>query len=215
MNVSSIDSPPAMRRLSQYIPLTAIVVAVICWLFAVAELRISEVMTIDPPVLWNPFTYVLPMVFHFSWEHFTGNIRLWIPFAIAFTLLTSDRHLLGLALTVNVLTVITGLAIGEYGVGLSSVVFGVIGATLVRSVGLAMQDASMEALQTMLLWVLTPALAGFFIVAVLGSTIPGLPPIAHFSHLFGFLFGAAIEAIYVLDDHGDDSERSIPDHVGT
>jgi len=217
MNLPSIGGRPSAWTLKRYVPLTAIGVALICWLFAAGGIRIYDVISADPPSLWNPFAYVLPMFFHFNWEHFIGNIRLWIPFAIVFTLLTSDRHLLGLAVTVNVLTVITGLAVGEYGVGLSSVVFGVIAATLVRSVGIAMQDASMETLQTMLVVVFTPAMVGFFLLAIVNPGAAGLSNVAHFSHLFGFLFGGAIEAIYVLEGHEEDGEREreIPKYVGT
>lgn len=129
-------------------------------------------------------------------------MRLWIPLATLCTWLTSNRHVLGLAVAVNFMTVAVALLIEGLGVGLSHVVFGVGAAALVRSIGWAFRDYSMETLQVFLVGILTPLAVGFLLVLIFA----GGRRIADFYHFLGFFFGASIEAMYVLDAHSSDSD---------
>ena len=145
---------------------------------------------------WNPFLYIANMFFHAGgWSHYAGNMRLWIPFGILLTWFTSNKHVLGFAFAVNLMTTLIALFIEGLGLGMSHVVFGVIAATLVRSVGLGLQNGSMELLQIGVTVPLAFGVVGFFIVMVFA----GPRWIADLYHLLGFVFGGAIEAMYVFD----------------
>lgn len=210
MDRPDVDLTP--WTLVRFVPVTVIAVAFVCWVLAANEIRFHQVFALHP---LNPFAYVFNGVFHEDWGHFAGNMRLWIPFGIALTWLTSNRHLLFLALVAQVLASTVSFAIGQVGVGLSIVVFAVAAATLVRSVGWAMTNASMEGLQAGLITVFTPLALGFLLVSILAG---GNTPIAHFGHFFGFLFGGAVEAMYVFSEKesGTDGSggREIPGDLG-
>ena len=80
--------------------------------------------------------------------------------------------------------------------------FGVGTAALVRSTAYALQDASLETLQVIVVGLLTPLATGFLIVMI----FDGQRWIADVSHFLGFLFGGAIEAMYVFGEHGTDTD---------
>lgn len=159
-------------------------------------------------VMFNPVNYVLSIFMHFDWEHFASNMRLWVPIGVVFTLLTSNRHVLVVAVVAHVLTQIASSGLFRFVSGLSVVVFAVLTASLVRSIGYAFQNKSMETLQNAILILLIPVLTGVFLIVILA----GPSEIGHFEHFLGALFGAAVESIYVFDDHeSPTTDSSVPE----
>ncbi|MFC6756929.1 hypothetical protein ACFQER_09850 [Halomicroarcula sp. GCM10025894] len=118
------------------------------------------------------------------------------------TWLTSNRHVLWLVVAIGFGKTATGILIQGPTVGMSGVVFGVGAAAVVRSTGYALQDSSLETLQVIVVGLLTPLATGFLIVMIFA----GQRWIADFSHFLGFLFGGAIEAMYVFDEHETDTD---------
>lgn len=177
------------------VPAVVVAVTLVCWLFASNGVYVDGDWGTD--VFLNPLDYLLSMVLHFHWEHFVSNMRLWIPFGVVFTLLTSNRHLLVVGVTSHVLTQVVSSGLFRFVSGLSVVVFAVMAAALVRSVGYAYQNQSMEALQNALGLLLIPLLTGVFLVVVLA----GPSWVGHLEHFLGALFGAAIEMMYVFHEH--------------
>jgi membrane associated rhomboid family serine protease len=164
----------------------------------------NGIYTADRFELWSlidPVSYVLSMFMHSDWGHFAGNMRFWIPFGTLFTLLTSNRHLLLVAVLSHMLTQLASSALFRFGVGMSVVVFAIGAAVLVRSIGIALQNQSMEALQYGLIGLVPPVLLGFAMIFI----IAGPSQIGHFEHFLGAVFGAGIEAMYVLNEHESDS----------
>ena len=154
--------------------------------------------------LWSlidPVSYVLSMFMHFDWSHFAGNMRFWIPFGTVFTLLTSNRHLLLVAVLSHMLTQLSSSALFRFGVGMSVVVFAIGAAVLVRSIGIALQNQSMDTLQYGLIGLVPPVLLGFAMIFI----VAGPSEIGHFEHFLGAVFGAGIEAMYVLSEHESES----------
>ncbi len=191
------------------VPVTVIVVTLISGYLAANGIRYGEVFRIT---LLNPLVYVVNMLFHSDWGHYAGNLRIWVPLGVALTWLTSDRHVLGLVVTSQVLVTVVSLSIGRYGVGLSVAALAVAAATLVRATGLAMEEASTDGLQVVLAAVFGPLVVGFLLVTLLAGANTD---IGHLEHFVGFCFGGAIEAMYVFSDHDtDDSGRRIPERIG-
>jgi len=209
LDPDSLDARTLVWRLVGYVPVTVVAIALLCWALAANGVRFEDVFRLR---LWNPLVYVLNGVFHSDWGHFAGNMRLWIPLGAVLTWLTSNRHVLGLAVTAQVLATVVSLAIGQFGVGLSAVVLAVGAATLVKATGVAMGDASATAVQITVAGVFAPALVGFLLVAILAGPAT---EIGHFAHFFGFLYGGAIEAMYVFSAaQPEDDGRRIPEHLG-
>lgn len=210
MNIGEVGTRAraALPKVLPHVPVTVIVVTAVSAYLAVNEIRFLEVFA---PTVLNPAFYTVNMLFHQDWAHFAGNMRLWIPFSLVLTWLTSDRHLLGLVVTVNFLESLVNMPVEGGTVGMSSVVFGVVAASLVRSTDYAMENASLETVQTAVAGMLLPGLVGFFLIMGLA----GPRNIADFGHFLGFLFGGAIEAIYVLGDRESEaSGRDVPKRVG-
>lgn len=211
------DAVPSVWQLLGYLPITVGVIALINYYTVTSGMEFMEVVNTDGGLvtLFNPFVYTLNILFHSGgWSHFSGNMTLWIPFGILFTLLTSNRHILGLALATNFMTSIVAITIEGIGVGLSHVVLGVAAATLVRSTGMAFQNTSSEWLQYVIAGLLIPLGGCLLLVMILA----GPRWIADFYHFLGFLFGGAIEAIYVLSgresDEKEQDQRSVPRRIG-
>jgi len=209
----------SVRRVVGYIPVTVLGIALVSGALAAGGIQFDDIFAVGGmSTLFNPFVYTANILFHADWGHYAGNMRLWLPFGILLTWLTSNRHVLWLAVTVNFLAVVTGIVVQGPVVGISHVVLGVGAATMVRSTGYAFQDASTEGLQTIIAGLMIPLAMGLLLVMILA----GPRWIADFSHFLGFLFGGAIEAIYVFSEHDDGSEdggseddgRSIPKHIG-
>lgn len=184
------------------VPLAVGVIAVSCWLFAAAGLYVDG--NWGSGVMLNPFNYLLSMVLHFNWGHFASNMWWWLPIGIVFTALTSNRHLLLIALGSHLLTQVVSNGLFRFVSGLSVAVFAVLTATLVRSIGIAFQNRSMEALQTALAVLVVPVLIGVFLIVI----VAGPSQVGHLEHFLGALFGAAMEAMYVLGNHGDSDTES-------
>lgn len=204
----------SMRRMVGYVPVTVVGIALVSGWLAAGGIRFEDVFVTDGFwTLFNPFVYTVNMLFHAGWGHYAGNMWLWIPFGVLLTWLTSNRHVLWLVFAVGVGKTATGILIQGPTVGMSGVVLGVAAATLVRSTGYAMQDVSLEAVQYTVSGLLIPLAAGLLVVMILA----GPRWVADFSHFLGFLFGGAIEVMYVFNEHDDGSQddgRSIPKYVG-
>jgi hypothetical protein len=205
----------SMARVVGYVPVTMVGVVLVCTVFAVSGVwhEAVEGLFLGGTVVFNPLVYTINIFFHADWGHYAGNMTLWIPFAAVLTWLTSNRHVLMLVVTVNFLTVVTALFIEGVGLGLSHVVLGVGAAALVRSIDYALADSGPVAVQSIVVGIMFPLSTGFLLVMVLA----GPRFIADFYHFLGFLFGGAIEAIYVfseLESDDDGGERTIPKTLG-
>jgi len=196
MESLNVDVPDRLPRwLLSNTPVVVGLFVVIQWHITTNGIEFYDVFGSSP---LNPFVYTANMFFHAGgWSHYTGNMRLWIPFGVLLTWFTSNRHLLGFAFAVNFMTTIIAVFIEGLGLGMSHVVFGVIAATLVQAVGLGLRSGSTELLQIGITVPLAFGVVGFFIVMVFAG--PRL--IADFYHLLGFMFGGAIEAMYVFEAH--------------
>lgn len=196
-----------------YIPITVLVLAGICWYLDTTGVRHDDVYPeANRVLLVDPVYHTSNMFLHFDHAHFAGNMWLLIPFGVVLTLLTSNRHVLVVVLFAQLLAnVVSGIA-GQFVFGASGVVLALIAASLVRSTGYAMQDASPEAVQTVVGALLSIASLALFFV-FLGSGGSGW--IAHFHHFLGFLFGGAIESIYLFSGSTEtETERTVPRRMG-
>jgi len=197
METANVDLPDLTPRwLLSKVPVTVGVFVMVQWYITTNGIEFYDIFG---RTALNPFFYTANMFFHAGgWSHYAGNMWLWIPFGVLLTWFTSNRHLLWFAFAVNFMTTIVAVFIEGLGLGMSHVVFGVVAATAVRSVGIGLQNGSQELLQIGVTIPLAFGVVGFFIVMVFA----GPRFIADFYHLLGFLFGGAIEAIYVFDAHG-------------
>lgn len=189
------------------VPFTVIGFAVLTWILISNGVEYGDVIIIQPSdgitTVLNPFIYIAGMFFHTDVLHYRFNMFLFVPFGILLTWLTSNRHVLGVMIVSHFLTRIArvgislSLGIISIGVGSSLAVFGIMAASLVRVTGVAMKDATEEALQVSLFGVLAIFMSGLFMVTVLaGGTV-----VDHLGHALGFLFGGAVESMYVFKMH--------------
>jgi membrane associated rhomboid family serine protease len=200
-------------RRVRYLPITVFVLAGICWYIDSAGVRYDDVYPeVNPILLVDPVYHASNMFLHFDHAHFVWNMRLLIAFGIVLTVLTSNRHVLVVVVFAQLLAnVVSGVA-GQFVFGASGVVLALIAASLVRSTGYAMQDASAETVQTVVGSLLSLASLALFLV-FLGSGGSGW--IAHFHHFLGFLFGGAIESIYLFGGESEtETERTVPRRIG-
>jgi membrane associated rhomboid family serine protease len=202
------DADDVGGLLVRNVPVVVIAVTVVSWYLAANGIRTGDVYTNEP---LNPLPYLSNALFHLGWDHFWGNVRMWIPLGTLLTWLTSNRHVLGMFFAIQALTVIATLAVGTLVVGMSGVILGFGAAILVRSTGVALQDSSAETVQSAVLGVFVPALFGFLFVAILRG---GTDWISHFGHFFGFLFGGAIEAMFVFSEHESGGEGGAGEPFG-
>jgi membrane associated rhomboid family serine protease len=177
------------------VPAVVAGVALVCWVLASNGVYVDR--SAGAGVVFNPISYLTSMFLHFHWAHFVSNVRWWLPIGVVFTLLTSNRHVLLVAVAAHLSTQIVSSGLLRFVSGLSVVVFAVLTATLVRSIGVAFQNHSMETLQNALAVLLIPVLAGVFLIVI----VVGPSWVGHLEHFFGALFGAAVESMYVLRDH--------------
>jgi len=200
------DRLGAAWRALGYVPVTVAVVVGMSWLFLAAGVdggRVDRSLA----TLVNPLWYLTSMVVHADADHFWGNATLIVPFGVVLTLLTGNRHVLLVMVVPHVLGNLLRVAVAPaFAYGASGAAFALVAATLVRSTGYGMGNASRESVETVLAGLLVPFLVAFLLVAVLA----GVGPTAHFVHFFAFLFGAAIEAMYVLSEAHEDDDRSVP-----
>ncbi len=202
------------RRIGKFVlsnlPVTVLVFAGIAWVLADSGIYFDPTR-LDTSVILNPLNYFLSMFLHADWGHFAGNMRFWLVFGTVLTVFTSNRHVLLVAVVPHLLTHIVGIFMFRFGVGMSVVVFAIIAATLVRATSYTFQNASLESLQAAIAGVLAPLLGALFVVVL----VAGGGRIGHFDHFLGFLFGGAIEMVYVFSSHeGMQTERSVPERIG-
>ncbi len=191
-----------------YVPVVALAVAGICWAFATSGIWANDM---SPPVtrfgaMINLFYHATNMFVHFEWAHLRDNLRLWIPIAIVFTWLTSNRHLLVVIIGAHISTNVVSAAVGSFVFGLSGVLFAVYAALVVRATAIIVQNQSFDIQQVAASSALIVFGGGFFFVFLLIGHQDG---IAHFGHFLGFLFGGAIQAIYVFSDNHEPG-RTVP-----
>lgn len=199
-----VDISP--RKLVGYVPITIGLVVAICWFFDANGVRYDNVYPdINRTLLFDPIYHSINMFLHFDHSHFAWNMRLLVPFGIVFTLLTSNRHVLVVVVFAQFLSNIISGIVGQFVFGASGVMLALIAASLVRSTGYAMQDAQPESVQTIVGTLLSLAALALFVI-FLGAG--GSSWIAHFHHFLGFLFGGAIESIYLFSGLDDDENAS-------
>jgi membrane associated rhomboid family serine protease len=195
-----------------YLPITVLVLAGICWYVDSAGIRYDDIYpAVSGVLLVDPVYHASNMFLHFDHAHFVWNMRLLIPFGIVLTMLTSNRHVLVVVVFAQLLAnVVSGIA-GQFVFGASGVMLALVAASLVRATGEAMQDASPEMVQAVVGSLLSLASLALFVV-FLGSGGSGW--IAHFHHFLGFLFGGAIESIYLFSGESQtETERSVPRRI--
>lgn len=147
--------------------------------------------------MFNPLYHVASLFFHENWAHYESNVLLLVPLGVLLTVLTSDRHVLLVVLTSHVLaSVVTTATQLGFGIGTSAAVMAVAAAALVRLVGESFEGVSAAALQSAVVGMLAPFLVALYVLVVL----LGGGPVGHLAHFLGFLFGGAIEAMYVFDE---------------
>jgi membrane associated rhomboid family serine protease len=184
-----------------YLPLTIGAFVALTWLLLELEVSMVDLGALPPAI--DPFSLLSGLVLHSDAQHFQNNMRLLVPFGIVLTLLTNNRHVLGIILVSHLLSAMLYGVVSGPVIGSSGAVFGLTAATLVRSIGEGLQNASVETLQTVIYGMLAPFLTVLLVVAIFN--IP--PGIAHFGHFFGFLFGAAYEAIVVFRQHETEGQE--------
>lgn len=196
-------------RFLGYVPFTVLGFAVLTYYFAVSGAGYERAGRIGLEVVFNPLLYVGGLFFHVDMGHYWGNMTLLVPVGVLLTWLTSNRHVAGVMLVSHLLARIVhvgiALSIGiiTVGVGSSLAVFGVLAAALVRSIGVAFADLDSRVMQGVVYLALGIALLALFLLAVAaGSTV-----VDHLGHALGFLFGGAVEAIYVFERYGKDEEE--------
>jgi len=202
------------KRALGYVPITVLLLVAVSWYFDTAGIRHDDVYPeVNRVLLVDPVYHSTNMFLHFDHAHFVGNMQLLLPFGVLLTWLTSNRHVLVVVVGAQLLAnVVSGVA-GQFVFGASGVMLAIIAASLVRSTGYAMQDASPEAVQMVVGSLLAVASFGLFLV-FLGSGGTGW--IAHFHHFLGFTFGGTIEAIYLFsgsDESDERTERSVPRRI--
>jgi len=197
----------APSALVGYVPVVALGIAGICWVFAMGGIWGTETPSMTRlGAMINPVYHATNMFIHFDWGHLRNNLRLWIPIAILFTWLTSNRHLLVVIIGAHISANVVSAAVGSFVFGLSGVVFAVCAALVARATAITVQNQPSDVQQVAVSSALIVFGGGFFFVFLLIGHQDG---IAHFGHFLGFLFGGAIEAIYVFSDR-DEPERTVP-----
>ncbi|MDY7082135.1 MAG: rhomboid family intramembrane serine protease [Halobacteria archaeon] len=204
------DGDTSWLRLLGYVPFTVMIFAGITYVFITNGIGYETSPRIGIEVVFNPLLYIAGLFFHADMGHYWGNMLLFVPFGILMTWLTSNRHVLGIILVSHFLATVTrvgiGLSIGiiSIGVGASLAVFGVMAATLVRATGIGLKNTPEQVLQAVVYLVLGLALLALFMLAIAaGNTV-----VDHLGHALGFLFGGAVESMYVFRKYGKDEEAT-------
>lgn len=193
----------ATKRVLGYLPITVAAFAVVSGLLVVLDIPQFHVPLL--PEHRDPVRMMSSMLFHEGMGHYRGNmLYALIPFGVVLTLLTSNRHVLGVVLVSHGVPALFLGWFGWLGVGSSIAAFGTLSATLVHSVGLAMQNESDATFQAVAFGLLAPFIATLFLLVVVG--VP--PDINHLGHLLGFICGAGYEFVAVLGDRTHQSPRA-------
>lgn len=186
-----------------YLPVTVAAFAAVGWVLVVLDVPQFQIPFL--PSLWDPLELLSSMLFHEGMGHYRGNmLYAFVPFGVVLTLLTSNRHVLGVVLVSHGVPALLLGWLGWLGVGSSIAAFGVLSATLVRSVGLATQNESDATVLATAFGLLVPFLATLWLLALIN--VP--PDISHVGHFLGFLCGAGYESASVLVERA--RQRSEP-----
>jgi|GEM_PF-5112766 len=182
----------------EYLPVTVLAIFCISLLATVARAR--PVMAATDSLLAVPLNllplYTLNMFMHGDLLHFLGNMFMFVCFGGALTVLTSNRHVLGVVLAAHVpASMWLHLGEGLVVIGSSLALAGVIAATTVRAVAIALGavDRS-DPIDTVL--------GGTFALAVLAVfgflSLSGLYYLRIFDHHFGgWVFGGLAELAWL------------------
>ena len=190
---------PLLSLLRRKFPFTILVIAVVEWILVTNGLRIETVFGPSPSP-FNPLFHLSNQFFHVDFGHYRGNMLVLVPLGVVLTLLTSDKHVLAVVVGADALaSFVYHIGSGPV-VGSSGIAFAIIGVLLVRTVGDAMQNASMEWLLTIMVGLFLPFFLVLFIVAI---ALQGAW-VAHFEHLLAFCFGGMLEAAFVVVGHATD-----------
>lgn len=190
---------PFLRLFKRKFPFTILVIAGVGWVLVTNGVRIEDVFGPSPSP-FNPLVHLSNQFFHASLDHYRGNMLVLVPFGIVLTLLTSDKHVLAVVVGADALaSFVYHIGSGPV-VGSSGIAFAIVGVLLVRTVGDAMQNASMEWLLAIMIGLFLPFFLVLFVVAVAlhGAWV------AHFGHLLAFCFGGMCEAAFVIVGHASD-----------
>lgn len=207
--VAGLDewSPGRLARVAlSNAPVVVVLFAVVAWLFA-SNGVFTRYESFQVGTFLNPVRLSYAAFLSRGWETFVGNVQLWIPFGVALTLLTSNRHVFGVAVGAYALTQVMLIAIVCNGYGMNVVVFAVIAATLFRAVGYLLRNASREVMENALVGLAVPAIMAVFAYEFLTSG-------SFIGNTAGFMFGAGIEILWVIHDYGGSTtERPMPASV--
>lgn len=183
------------NRIVGAVPITVVAVWAIAWLLASNGLYYGAFGRIGN----NPLFHLFVNNFvHKDWGHFAGNMRGWVPVGILLTLATNNRHVLLIVVVPELLTQVVLTPINGGGVGFSSSLYAARAALLVRATGITFQNTSEEVLQSAVGTVLILACTAVFMLVFLVDPSEAGSAVSHF---FGFLFGGAIESMYVLSKY--------------
>jgi len=199
-------------ELTGYVPVTVLLLAGASGWLAVNGFYGMEGSAISILVVLNPAYLVGSLLTHSDWSHYAGNMTILVPVGIVLTWLTNNRHVLGTVLISHVPAVfVVGLTLHRLGIGASAAAYGLLAATLVRGTDVAAQRQPFRTLWVLLFFLMAPFTLGILYVGVTQTSTD----VGHFAHLFGFVFGGAYEAIYVLSEReqrvaGTEDSRQAP-----
>lgn len=189
--------PDPVLVVSGYVPVVVFVLAGLGWLTLALGLPIETVLTPIPDWV-DPFGLLGAAVFHSGPGHFEGNMWILVPFGTVLTWLSSNRHVLLVAVVPQYLAgLLHTLFAGGTLVGSSGVAFAFLGAVLVRGVGLTFRDSSTATLLSAVAGVVTPLVVALFVLRL----FVGASQIAHLVHLVAFAFAAMLETATVVSAH--------------
>lgn len=182
----------------EYLPVTVLAIFCLSLLATIVRAR-PAIVAHDTPlaVLWNLLPlYTLNMFMHAHMLHFLGNMFMFVCFGGALTVLTSNRHVLGIALAAHVPTAIW-LHLGRdiVVIGSSLALAGVIAATVVRSLALVVGAVDTDD-------PIDTVFGGTFALVVLSVfgllSVAGVYYLRIFDHHFGgWVFGGLAEAAWI------------------
>jgi membrane associated rhomboid family serine protease len=181
------------RRLVRSLPVTVAAFAAVSGVLVVLDVPQFGIPGL--PGSRDPVGMMSSAIFHEGMGHYRGNmLYAFVPFGVVLTLLTDNRHVLGVIVVAHGVPAVLLGWLGWLGVGSSIAAFGVLAATLVRSVGLAMQEESDATFGVMVVGLLAPFLATLWLLVLIG--VPS--EISHTGHFLGFLCGAGYESAAIL-----------------
>jgi hypothetical protein len=186
------------------VPFFVVTFALISWLFATNSV-FTRFETFQFGTVIDPVRLTYTMFLSRGWETFVGNLQLWLPFGIALTLLTNNRHVLAISVGSYVLTQILLICIVCNGYGMNVVLFAVIAGTLFRTVGILLSNQPESVLEDGLVAIAAVAILVVFVFEFgTGGSFIG--------NTAGFAFGAGIEILWVIRDYGGStSDRTVRD----